>query len=243
MEDDDACYQCVDDGRTGGLVTALHFSIFQLYLHYAGKWLQSENCHYYLSFLFESFWIPEKGSDTRPSLTSDWLYSVFFFVSVNVDASGTFLLFAATVEHTVLVCNLFYRPAVNQDSDITSSHQHFLFFFSPRAFFRGSWSWKIFCELWSLIGSKKGRVCVKPLNGSAKWIQLYWGWFQSCYFGWSAHVKGLLSFKNDWRNETVSNLKALIRIVGVKLVPTHTHTHTHVCTHEERAYGVITIRL
>lgn len=25
LEDDDACYHCVDDGRTGGSVTALHF--------------------------------------------------------------------------------------------------------------------------------------------------------------------------------------------------------------------------
>ena len=34
----------------------------------------------------------------------------------------------------------------------------------------------------------------KPLKAGVKWILLYWGWFQSCFFVWSAHVRGLLSF-------------------------------------------------
>ena len=44
-------------------------------------------------------------------------------------------------------------------------------------------------------------------------------------------MKGLLYFKNDWRNETVSNLKVVIRIVGVQLV--HTHVYMHACMHKD----------
>lgn len=90
--------------------------------------------------VWKSFWIPDEGSATQPSLTSDWLYSGFWSFHLIWTPVGLgvfcFFFFFSNSTNTVLVCKLFYyRPAVNQDSDITSPHRNVpSFFLSPTRF-------------------------------------------------------------------------------------------------------------